>query len=609
MRLGVGIRPTLKAAVAVWCSVVFSTTASISIGTAAVVHQEASPKPLFALAAPSSRAARAIEPNERSRRAIDVDLSVLGGFYGAGPASTRLDLSAISGKEMTATLDRLEPTASGRVWIGAIDKIPLSHVLLAIVRGRVVGTISWPGGNEYRIAPLPDENAHMLVEVEDTQLLVEGMTPMPIAASSSAASLPAGALAAVVDADPNMVDLLAVYNADVAKGLGSDAALAAAVDVAIWHTNVAFANSGLLVRLRLAGLRQLSFADPTQCTALLSGVVKPTDGVLDEVHALRDSVGADLVYVFFARPADCTGIAFLPPLGGNNSDSSNLGFGMTVLTSTGGNVLAHEVGHSFGAMHEWYLDDSRNSAKAHTNCAAGWVDKMAYGRECRDLGAGFTSIPFYSNPRLQYANEPLGVPAGTSFSCRAGSLMNPSCDADAVSTIAANTARVVQYRPSRFGVVQFPPRNELMDFRIQLEAKYRDGLQRSAADVSADPEGSVIWTAEYMRYRLSQCSHAVAVDKVTRQIRAQELPPVCGGAGLGAVGVPARDQTYAFRLDLERVYRDELRRAPTRSSVDPEGEVVWIQEYLRYRLSGCQHQQAAERAFVQIDGRPAPSVC
>jgi len=517
-------------------------------------------------------------------------------------------LSAISGKEMTATLDRLEPSASGRMWIGAIDKIPLSHVLLAIVRGRVVGTISWPGGNEYRIAPLPDENAHMLVEVEGTQLLVEGMTPMPIAASSSAASLPAGALAAVVDADPNMVDLLAVYNADVAKGLGSDAALAAAVDVAIWHTNVAFANSGLSVRLRLAGLRQMSFADPSQCTALLSGVVKPTDGVLDEAHALRDSVGADLVYVFFSKPADCTGIA-IPPSPSSNPVVSSNGFGLSVLTSTGGNVLAHEVGHNLGADHEWYVDDSRRSSKAHTNCAAGWVDKMAYGSECRDRGARFTGIPFYSNPRLQYDDQPIGVPVGTSFSCRAGSLMNPPCDADAASTIAANTARVVQYRPSRFGVVQFPPRNELMDFRIQLEAKYRDGLQRSAADVSADPEGSVIWTAEYMRYRLSQCSHAVAVDKVTRQIRAQELPPVCGGASLGAVSVPARDQTYAFRLDLERIYRNELRRAPTRSTVDPEGEVVWIQEYLRYRLSGCQHQQAAERAFVQIDGRPAPSAC
>jgi hypothetical protein len=48
--------------------------------------------------------------------------------------------------------------------------------------------------------------------------------------------------------------------------------------------------------------------------------------------------------------------------------------------------------------------------------------------------------------------------------------------------------------------ITFPPRNEPLEFRNALEAKYRDGLRRGAVSTFVDAEGTVVWTKEYLRY-------------------------------------------------------------------------------------------------------------
>ena len=47
----------------------------------------------------------------------------------------------------------------------------------------------------------------------------------------------------------------------------------------------------------------------------LDQLADPEDGELDEVHALLDRTGADLVHLIVGRPYDVCGIAFLPMLG------------------------------------------------------------------------------------------------------------------------------------------------------------------------------------------------------------------------------------------------------------------------------------------------------
>jgi hypothetical protein len=157
----------------------------------------------------------------------------------------------------------------------------------------------------------------------------------------------------------------------------------------------------------------------------------------------------------------------------------------------------------------------------------------------------------------------------------------------------------------------FPPRNEPFLFRTNLESKYRDDLRREATSSYVDIEGTVVWTQEYLRYRVSRCGHAEAVAKVLRQIDGSPAEPECNATATAAF--PPRNEPLDFRVQLEQKYRDGLRRAPTMTFVDPEGDIVWTLEYFRYRLSSCSHASAESKVFAQIDVRsqipPDCTVC
>ena len=158
--------------------------------------------------------------------------------------------------------------------------------------------------------------------------------------------------------------------------------------------------------------------------------------------------------------------------------------------------------------------------------------------------------------------------------------------------------------------INFPPRNETYEFRNWLESKYVNTLGRAAGFSYSDVEGSVVWVQEYLRYRLNLCSHEQSVERVRIQIAGGGIPGVCGTpASTSVIAFPPRDQTYGFRLQLEDFYRVDLARAAVKTSVDAEGDVVWIQEYLRYRLNGCTHAQSIDRVTEQIEGRGVPPVC
>ena len=160
------------------------------------------------------------------------------------------------------------------------------------------------------------------------------------------------------------------------------------------------------------------------------------------------------------------------------------------------------------------------------------------------------------------------------------------------------------------GVIAFPPRNEPLAFREELERKYRDGLRRSPSSTYVDLEGDIVWTQEYLRYRVNQCDHATAAQKVLDQIDGRGIAPVCGNPPSGGtVAFPPRNEPYAFRQELEAKYRDGLRRSATSSYVDIEGAIVWTQEYLRYRVNHCGHAAATQKVLDQIDGKGIAPVC
>jgi len=158
--------------------------------------------------------------------------------------------------------------------------------------------------------------------------------------------------------------------------------------------------------------------------------------------------------------------------------------------------------------------------------------------------------------------------------------------------------------------IPFPPRDQALVFFEELETTYNKDLERSANNPGyVDPEGSAVWYPEWLRYVLNQCSTTDAQDRVFMQIRGQGIQPVCGSVPEGVINFPPRDQSLTFLQALDALYRDELNRSELLSYIDLEGKAVWLQEYLRYRVNGCDHGSAGARVFAQIGQAGVLALC
>src|SRR5205823_4333554 len=94
-------------------------------------------------------------------------------------------------------------------------------------------------------------------------------------------------------------------------------------------------------------------------------------------------------------------------------------------------------------------------------------------------------------------------------------------------------------------------------------------------------------------------------------------PTAAGALGLSSrltsraldLAFPPRNEPFDFRKQLEAQYQTVLKRTATSTFVDIEGDSVWTEEYLRYRLNACDHSTAVADVFTQINGAAAPAVC
>lgn len=151
-------------------------------------------------------------------------------------------------------------------------------------------------------------------------------------------------------------------------------------------------------------------------------------------------------------------------------------------------------------------------------------------------------------------------------------------------------------------------RPEVLDFRRALETKYQTDLRRSASSSFVDIEGDAVWMSEYIRYRLSGCGHADAVQRVMAMIDGNPPGAECGLSPTGLIAFPPRNEVFAFRQLLEARYQ-QMGRSLAPTFVDIEGSGIWIQQYMYHRANACGHAQAQEKVFAEIDGRGVQAVC
>ncbi len=179
---------------------------------------------------------------------------------------------------------------------------------------------------------------------------------------------------------------------------------------------------------------------------------------------------------------------------------------------------------------------------------------------------------------------------------------------DALASDDINGARAL-YGSGVTSNVSFPPRNETNDFNTQLEALYQNRLGAGTTSSYVDAEGANVWLTGYARYRVGLCSHSDATTRVFSQIDNTGVYGVCALTPSGTIPFPPRNEGLDFMNQLDAKYRDGLKRSASTVYVNNEGRVVWVMEYLRYRLNGCNHNDATIRVFQQILGQGIQPVC
>ncbi|MEO8679014.1 MAG: BACON domain-containing protein [Vicinamibacterales bacterium] len=151
-------------------------------------------------------------------------------------------------------------------------------------------------------------------------------------------------------------------------------------------------------------------------------------------------------------------------------------------------------------------------------------------------------------------------------------------------------------------------RPEALEFRKALDAKYQTDLRRSVQTSYVDLEGDAVWMSEYIRYRLSGCAHAEAIQRVFAQIDGNPAGGECGASPTGLIAFPPRDQVFDFRRQLEVKYQ-QMGRGLSATYVDIEGSGIWMEQYMYHRANACSHTQAQEKVFNEIDGKGVQTVC
>ena len=234
----------------------------------------------------------------------------------------------------------------------------------------------------------------------------------------------------------DVIDIMVVYTPNAAAMGSIDLFIQSALN----NASDIYRNSRISTRLRLVHKAQVDYTqaavdadgrgglldDITRLSftqgVLPDGTDPDPEGSMDEIHALRDRYGADLVALFVAAPAGGTcGIAYVPSFAKYPMDDFGpLGFSVTAreCEGSGYSVFTHEIGHNQGARHDPYnagcptgpdsCDVGENFPWRYGRCNTdlGWRTAMAYGGN--PLGDCPLSTRRFSSPVILFQGVPTG---------------------------------------------------------------------------------------------------------------------------------------------------------------------------------------------------------
>ena len=284
--------------------------------------------------------------------------------------------------------------------------------------------------------------------------------------------------------DPSVIDVAVFYTpqAKTAHGWTSKQQAEAAIEALVTETNLAYTNSDVNQAIKLVAVEEVEgyieatdTANKTGKNIDLDRLKERSDGYMDDVHTVRDRVGADIVMLLRSEGG---GQAFMMTV--LSADSAVGAFGVSTVHA---GLFAHEMGHIMGLAHDRYANcmhdtdspqcpttvkpyaygyvnqkmfdpEGSTTADPDAPATARWRTVMAYYNQCRDAGLSPCGLALlrFSNPNQRYPDPTTGDPMGKS-----GTRITTAVDgpADAARTLNETRTTVANFRKGRAVQVSF----------------------------------------------------------------------------------------------------------------------------------------------------------
>lgn len=285
-------------------------------------------------------------------------------------------------------------------WRGTLDGIPDGHATLAVDGMSISATIMLPGAL-YHVVDM-GQNVHFVKQT----ILNNPMPEEPPVIEPPIA--PEGPEASPMIDDGSIIDVMVLYTPAARIRYGGETGILSLIDLAVTETNQIYAASQINTRLRLVHTSEVNYVEAATLGTDLSRLRSKTDGIMDEVHDLRDIHKADLVSMIVENYTSC-GVASQMTSSTLSTGFENRAFSVVASTcATGYYSFGHELAHNMGSDH----DHADGSSGVYPYSYGYWAPDnsfrtvMAY--DC-PTQYGCLRVPYFSNPNVSYNGYPTGI--------------------------------------------------------------------------------------------------------------------------------------------------------------------------------------------------------